>query len=352
MSELIILAGLNKTTVLYFNKNTLKAVYEFNEFLDASFLPKLPSADKTVIYADDTVSNCFVYQKSEIKKNAIFADIALKMDTTDVVYAIEEVANFFIIGAIRRDFYSRILAFRPDSVSQLELNIARNSFLKYKKPVILKGRRLIYQFSDETIRVVDAPDKLFAYANSITMSSSPYSFDEDVKGIRGFIKGNIARPWLTVRVAVDRSVNLPEWAYISEFTDPDFLNMQKETFVAEKEKSIPPDMRRLIKALAIILSSFIITFGTSFIKFSLPFERIAPLPIPSDVTISTTAELQKFVYNKGSSYTLYRIILNGQDKGYFTNKDEALKFATSIKGMEVYAVEYKDGNEVGRTKID
>jgi hypothetical protein len=44
-------------------------------------------------------------------------------------------------------------------------------------------------------------------------------------------------------------------------------------------------------------------------------------------------------------------VSDGQDKGYFINKDEALKFAQAIQGIEVYEVKYENGNEVSRTKI-
>jgi len=353
MRELMVVASKEYTVALYLNNKMLKAVYGFNELINPGIATKLPEADKTVILADDTLLFPFVYDKTKTKKGDIFRDISSRdnLNTTDIVYAVEEFSNFFVVTATDRITYSKFTPFKPNSVTSLEFNIGINYFNKNKRPLILKGKTRYYEFADDLIKVVNTPDKLMAYGDALIMSTSLTTYDADVADIRNYIKGTVVRPWLTARVSVDKSVNNPEWVFVYEFNNPEFLNLSKETFTVEQERALPPEVKNLVKAGVIFLSSIVITAGAQFIPFNLPFERIAPPPIPQDISIVTTVELQKFVYNAGNSYTLYRIVSDGQDKGYFINRDEALKFAQAIQGIEVYEVKYENGNEVSRTRI-
>jgi len=353
MRELVIVANKEYTVALYLNNRVLKTVYEFNELINPGIATKLPEADKTIVLADDTLLFPFVYDKTKTKKGDIFRDISSRenLNTTDIVYSVEEFSNFFIVAATDRVTYSKFTSLKLNSVTSLELNVGINYFNKNKRPLILKGKTRYYEFSDDLIKVVNTPDKLMAYGNALIMSTSLTTYDTDVADIRNYIKGTVVRPWLTAKISVDKSVNNPEWVFVYEFSNPDFLNLSKETFTVEQERVLPPEVKNLIKAGVIFLSSFIITIGTQFIPFHLPFEKVQPIQIPADISITTTAELQKFVYNAGNSYTLYRMVSNGQDKGYFINKDEALKFAQATQGIEVYEVKYENGNEVSRTKI-
>ncbi len=345
----------SRTVAIYKEKNKVSAVYYFDEQLNQDILNKLMNADEKILLLDDAASRIFIFPKDTVSKDAIFGKIAGILGTKDFLYAIEEYGKYFIVPTA----HNLYATFGFDYVGSFELFIGIGTTRKYKKPVVMHGKRRIYFFTPEMINIFDKPTDVHAPADSLILY--PYRdqgkdgedlANEALTTLRKNVKGIASRPWMGMKVSIERSVppQLAEWAYIVEFVNTSFGNAVQKRF-KEAGKELPHEAKMLIKAIVIILLAPTITLGAArFIPYSIPFQYVSTPKIPESMIVTTTAELEKFVYNKGNTYYLYFIEDSKNNRlGYFISEIDAVKFAKQNKNWKVLKVKYEGDKEISRT---
>jgi len=345
-----------RTVAVYKNRNKVSAVYYFDEILSKDIMSKLIGADKKILLLDDAASRVFVFPRDSISKDALFGKVASMLGTKDFLYAIEEYGKYFVVITANSIYAS----YGFDYVGSFEVLVGIGIVRKYKKPVVMQGKRKVYLFTPETINVYNKPTDVHAPADSLILY--PYRdmgkngedlASEALPTLKKNVKGITARPWMGMKVSVERSVppQLAEWAYIVEYVNTEFGNTVQTRF-KETGKELPREAKMLVKAVVIMLLAPAVTFGTKFIPYSLPFQHISTPQIPPSAVVTTTAQLEKFVYNKGSAYSLYFIEDNKSNRlGYFTSEGNAIKFARQNKKWKVVKVQYDNGKETTSTVV-
>lgn len=358
---LIVITGVKyedkgRTVAVYKNGNRVSAVYYFDEVLSKDVMSKLMDADEKILLLDDAASRIFVFPRDAISKDAIFGKVASTLGTKDFLYAIEEYGKYFVVITANSIYAS----YGFNYVGSFEVLVGMGVVKKYKKPAVIQGKRKVYLFTPEAVSVYGKPTDVHAPADSLILY--PYrdagKSGEDLAGealstLRKNVKGIAARPWMGMKVSVERSVppQLAEWAYVVEFVNTEFGNTVKKRF-KESGKELPREAKMLIKAVVIMLLAPAVTFGVKFIPYSLPFQHVSTPQIPPSAVVTTTAQLEKFVYNKGNTYSLYFIEDGKNDRlGYFTSESDAVKFAKKNKNWKVVKVEYENGKETSSTVV-
>lgn len=358
---LIVITGVKyedkgRTVAIYKNGNKVSAVYYFDEVLNQDVMGKLIGADERVLLLDDAASRVFVFPKDAISKDAIFGKVAGILNTKDFLYAIEEYGKYFIVTTVNSIYTS----YGFDYVGSFEVLVGLGVVKKYKKPVVMQGKRRVYLFTHEVVNVYNRPTDVHTPADSLILY--PYrdtgKNEEDLAGealsaLRKNVKGIASRPWMGMKVSVERSVppQLAEWAYVVEFVNTEFGNTVKKRF-KESGKGLPREAKMLIKAVVIMFLAPAVTFGIKFIPYSLPFQHVSTPQIPPSAVVTTTAQLERFVYNKGNTYSLYFIEDSKNNRlGYFTSESDAVKFAKQNKNWKVVKVEYENGKETSSTVV-
>lgn len=360
---LIVITGVKyedkgRTVAIYKNGNKVSAVYYFDEVLSQDVMSKLMSADEKILLLDDAASRVFVFPKDAVSKDAIFGKVAGILNTKNFLYAIEERGKYFIVITANNIYAS----YGFDYVGSFEVLVGLGVLRKFRKSpaVVVQGKRKVYLFTHEAVNVYNKLSDVHAPADSLILY--PYrdagKNGEDLAGealsaLRKNVKGIASRPWMGMKVSVERSVppQLAEWAYVVEFVNTGFGNTVQKRF-KESGKELPREAKMLIKAVVIILLAPAVTFGTKFIPYSLPFQHVSTPQIPPSAVVTTTAQLEKFVYNKGNAYSLYFIEDSKDNRlGYFTSENNAVKFAKQNKNWKVVKVEYENGKETSSTVV-
>ena len=344
-----------RTVAVYVQNKKVIAIYYYNELINENMVEKMMSADEKILLLDDSASRIFTFPKEKYAKDELFQEVAKKKGTNDFIYSIDEYEKYYIVSTA----HSIFARWKWDYIGSFELTAARGILKKFKRPVVLKGVRNVYLLTPDVAVVYNRVEDVRSVANCLI--TSPFrdvinggdSANAAISELKKHVKGTVSRPWIGMRVSVSRSVQpqLVEWAYIVEFIDTQFGNMAEEKF-SEARKEMPPEVKMLVKALVIILLAPAITFGTKFIPYSLPFTSVKTPEIPEDIVVTTTAELEKFVYNKGTSYSLFYVEdEKGNRPGYFISESDAVKFVKEHKGWKVVKVSYENGSKSGETTI-
>lgn len=342
MKELYIIANAEKTVALFVVNKSLSSVLTFDEFLPEEILAKVPDAEKTYMLFEYSTIPVRTFFKKDIRKEAIFMKVGESLPSTNVILKIDEIGDQFIVSVISKEIFNSLRRFNPDYVGSYEMAVLFGARKYYKVPLLFENNGFYFYYGSMSISISNQPD-IPTEAGLRIVQPRPDSSDQ-LPLKQFYSNAFITKPWLSVKAPATKA-QIPEWLFVPIFFSEAHGNLLEQKFQVEKNK-INKDAKKLIQAFVIVAAGIAITFATRFIPLSLPYKEVATIKIPEEMLVTSTSELEKFVYRKSNQYHFYWV----ENAIYFVSKQDAINYGKKTN-KKVYDVEYNGDTEIGRTEL-